>query len=63
MYSQRQVNRDQELHDHYARNAIACGHEATCQKVVGFWKTIHDVWVNWPTIRGRARCTCSKENK
>jgi hypothetical protein len=45
--------KEQELHDHYARNAKACGHAATCRKVTDN--------INWPTISGRPPCTCGKE--
>lgn len=41
---------EQELHEHYARNAKARGHEATCDKVT--------VFRNWPTLLGRPACTC-----
>jgi hypothetical protein len=40
----------QELHDHYARNAIARGHAVDCALVVAFR--------NWPTICVRPECTC-----
>lgn len=40
-----------ELHDHYASNAKARGHAATCEKVTRP--------VNWPTLfRGTVPCTC-----
>lgn len=38
------------LHTHYASNAQACGHEATCALVT--------TPVNWPTLMGRPECTC-----
>lgn len=41
-----------ELHAHYARGAIACGHAPTCRKVTAN--------VNWPTIMGRATCDCGR---
>ena len=39
-----------EVHDHYAKNAKAYGHDEKCEKVTA--------WVNWPTILGRPTCTC-----
>jgi hypothetical protein len=41
---------EQELHDHYERNALACGHSPECLKVT--------LPVNWPTMFGHPLCTC-----
>jgi hypothetical protein len=38
------------LHDHYANNALACGHAPTCQKVT--------LERNWPTIVSHPVCDC-----
>ena len=45
---------EHELHVHYASNAIARGHEATCELVT--------TARNWPHMSrgGNARCTCKK---
>lgn len=42
--------RAEELHAHYAANAIATGHAADCAMVTAD--------ENWPTIKGRPSCTC-----
>lgn len=62
-YSSREVERDQATHDHYAKNALATGHEPTCEMVVGAWTTAQGVAVNWPTLRGRPDCTCGKKDE
>lgn len=43
---------EQELHDHYASNARACGHSEDCLKVT--------LPVNWPTMFGSPLCTCGR---
>lgn len=43
---------EHELHDHYAGNALVCGHDPSCAKVVDR--------VNWPTIMGTGRCSCGR---
>jgi hypothetical protein len=43
------------LHDHYARNALACGHAETCEKVTAE--------INWPTLLGRPACTCGRDER
>jgi hypothetical protein len=48
------TERELALHRHYARNAAACGHRPTCEKVTADR--------NWPTIMGRPRCTCGQES-
>ena len=53
--------RMQETHDHYEKNALVNGHRNDCQLVVGFWKTNNGVWVNWPTLNGRPKCTCGRD--
>lgn len=43
---------EQELHEHYASNALACGHSDDCLKVT--------LPVNWPTLWGQPLCTCGR---
>jgi hypothetical protein len=43
---------EQELHEHYASNARACGHADDCLKVT--------LPVNWPTLWGKPLCTCGR---
>lgn len=47
--------RHQELHDHYASNAIARGHAADCDLVT--------TPINWPTICGRPICSCEVQGR
>jgi hypothetical protein len=50
-----------ELHDHYARNALARGHAPGCPVVTGAGGRVWTgVPVNWPTIFGRPACTCPR---
>lgn len=44
-----------ELHNHYARNALARGHAEDCALVTEFG--------NWPNIMGRPACTCPRGRK
>ncbi len=44
--------REQELRQHYRRNAIARGHALGCQLVIAER--------NWPTLLGRPVCDCER---
>lgn len=42
------------LHNHYASNALAQGHAASCEKVTASR--------NWPRLGRRVRCTCAAQS-